>query len=101
MAGSPLGPSASPPEAFKHCPALWHKHNAYGPMHDLNIVDALAIYRAARQWCRLSVLHSFIKELDMKTVEELGDTNNTIVCISSDHGELLGDHGDWAKSKPW
>ena len=37
----------------------------------------------------------------LKTIEELGDTNNTIVCISSDHGELLGDHGDWAKSKPW
>jgi arylsulfatase A-like enzyme len=28
-------------------------------------------------------------------VKELGDLNNTIVCISSDHGELLGDHNDW------
>ena len=34
-------------------------------------------------------------------VEKLGDLNNTIICISSDHGEMLGDHGDWAKSKPW
>ena len=27
--------------------------------------------------------------------------NNTLICIASDHGELLGDHGDWGKSKPW
>ena len=29
------------------------------------------------------------------------DWDDTVICISSDHGELLGDHGDWAKSKPW
>jgi hypothetical protein len=32
---------------------------------------------------------------------QLGDRSNTIVCVSSDHGEMLGDHGDWEKSKPW
>ena len=25
----------------------------------------------------------------------------TVVCVSSDHGEMLGDHGDTAKSRPW
>ena len=25
----------------------------------------------------------------------------TVVCIASDHGEMLGDHGDVDKSKPW
>eukprot|EP00658_Telonema_sp_P-2_P026664 TRINITY_DN2078_c0_g1_i2.p1 TRINITY_DN2078_c0_g1~~TRINITY_DN2078_c0_g1_i2.p1 ORF type:complete len:440 (+),score=104.09 TRINITY_DN2078_c0_g1_i2:45-1364(+) len=34
-------------------------------------------------------------------VESLGELEDTIVCISSDHGEMLGDHGGWAKSKPW
>ena len=34
-------------------------------------------------------------------VDELGDTKRTVVCISSDHGEMLGDHGVWQKSKPW
>lgn len=33
--------------------------------------------------------------------QQLGDYDNTIICISSDHGEMLGDHGDWDKSKPW
>ena len=26
---------------------------------------------------------------------------STVVCIASDHGEMLGDHGDVDKSKPW
>ena len=34
-------------------------------------------------------------------VEQLGDAPSTVICISSDHGEMLGDHGDWDKSKPW
>lgn len=27
--------------------------------------------------------------------------NKTVVCLASDHGEMLGDHGDVDKSKPW
>lgn len=34
-------------------------------------------------------------------VKAQGDEANTVVCIASDHGEMLGDHGDTAKSKPW
>lgn len=34
-------------------------------------------------------------------VDAQGEANNTIVCISSDHGDMLGDHGGAAKSKPW
>ena len=30
-----------------------------------------------------------------------GDAPNTVVCMASDHGEMLGDHGDVDKSKPW
>eukprot|EP00118_Oscarella_pearsei_P002806 m.11700 g.11700 ORF g.11700 m.11700 type:complete len:537 (+) comp23544_c0_seq2:38-1648(+) len=30
-----------------------------------------------------------------------GEMNNTLVCVSSDHGEMLGDHNDWGKSQPW
>ena len=40
-------------------------------------------------------------QLVLDQVERQGDTNNTIVCIASDHGEMLGDHGDVDKSKPW
>ena len=30
-------------------------------------------------------------------VEERGETDNTVVVYSSDHGEMLGDHGRWGK----
>jgi arylsulfatase A-like enzyme len=34
-------------------------------------------------------------------VRSLGELDNTVVCVSSDHGEMLGDYNTWAKSKPW
>jgi arylsulfatase A-like enzyme len=39
--------------------------------------------------------------LILNELQLLGEYNNTIVCISSDHGEMLGDHGDIGKSVPW
>jgi arylsulfatase A-like enzyme len=39
--------------------------------------------------------------LVLAQVEEQGETATTVVCIASDHGEMLGDHGDVDKSKPW
>jgi choline-sulfatase len=30
-----------------------------------------------------------------------GALDNTLVVFSSDHGEMLGDHNGWGKSKPW
>ncbi len=34
-------------------------------------------------------------------VEDKGDLSNTIIVYSSDHGDMLGDHNEWAKSRPW
>ena len=34
-------------------------------------------------------------------LRERGDLDNTIVVYSSDHGEMLGDHGRWGKSVPY
>lgn len=34
-------------------------------------------------------------------IEARGDLENTIIVYSSDHGEMLGDHGRWAKSVPF
>jgi len=36
----------------------------------------------------------------MKAVEERGELENTLIVYSSDHGEMLGDHGSWQKCKP-
>eukprot|EP01084_Bolivina_argentea_P315546 546711_1 len=37
----------------------------------------------------------------LNKLRELDQYSNTIICISSDHGEMLGDFNAWAKSKPW
>ena len=34
-------------------------------------------------------------------VDALGERDNTIIIIASDHGEELGDHQDWGKTMPW
>ena len=39
--------------------------------------------------------------LVLAEVEHQGELDNTIVCITSDHGDMLGDHNTNAKSKPW
>ena len=37
----------------------------------------------------------------MKKLAQLGIADNTIVCFSSDHGDMLGSFGRYAKNVPW
>jgi arylsulfatase A-like enzyme len=37
----------------------------------------------------------------LERLRERGDLDNTLIVWSSDHGEMLGDHAAWGKSKPW
>lgn len=37
----------------------------------------------------------------LQAVQDRGELEQTIVVYSSDHGEMLGDRGLWAKSQPW
>jgi arylsulfatase len=39
--------------------------------------------------------------LFLDLLKERGELDNTIIVLSSDHGEMLGDHDRWAKSVPW
>ncbi len=38
--------------------------------------------------------------VSLAEVDKRGETDNTLVVFSSDHGEMLGDHNLWGKSKP-
>lgn len=44
-----------------------------------------------------------IQNLDrlFRTILDEVDTERTVVCMASDHGEMLGDHGDTGKTMPW
>ncbi len=37
----------------------------------------------------------------LAAIEKRGELDNTVIVYSSDHGELLGDHDEWQKSRPW
>ncbi len=37
----------------------------------------------------------------LKTLEENGQTENTIILLTSDHGDMLGSQGTFLKRKPW
>lgn len=37
----------------------------------------------------------------VRAVERRGEMENTVIVFSSDHGEMLGDHGRFQKSVPW
>lgn len=37
----------------------------------------------------------------IETLEDLGQLDNTLILFTSDHGELLGDHGSYQKFQPY
>ena len=37
----------------------------------------------------------------LEVLEQRGELDNTLIVFSSDHGEMLGDHDAWSKSKPY
>ncbi len=37
----------------------------------------------------------------VSTVDNAGITEDTIIVFTSDHGDMLGSHGQWKKQKPW
>ena len=39
--------------------------------------------------------------LYLEKLASMGELENTIIVFSSDHGEMLGDHGRWGKSVPY
>jgi len=42
-----------------------------------------------------------LMEQTIHHLDSIGELDDTIVCITGDHGEMLGDHGLRGKSKPW
>jgi len=45
-------------------------------------------------------LDNNIKRL-VGALDDLGIADNTIVCFTSDHGDMLGSHGEVQKQRPW
>jgi arylsulfatase A-like enzyme len=54
----------------------------------------------ARYYAAISAVDDQVGRLDT-TLRELGLRDDTIVVFSSDHGDMLGSHGQRLKRKPW
>lgn len=67
----------------------------FGPNSEADNIVARRLYAA-----EVENLDSWFAKY-IHATQQLGDYDRTIICISSDHGEMLGDHGDWDKEKPW
>ena len=56
---------------------------------------------ARRQYCASTELIDDQIGLMLAALERRGMLDNTIIVYTSDHGEMLGDHGQYAKSVPY
>ena len=54
----------------------------------------------AGYYAHISALDSQVGRL-LATLKEAGVEENTLVVFTSDHGDMLGNHGEWFKSQPW
>jgi arylsulfatase len=48
--------------------------------------------RLAKYWAQIDLIDENIGRL-LKTLEETGQLNNTLIIFTSDHGDMTGDHG--------
>ena len=60
-----------------------------------NFTESRANYAAL-----LELLDSELGQL-LNFLESVRDLRDTIIFLTSDHGEHLGDHGEWSKFSPW
>ncbi|MFD0715623.1 sulfatase [Paenibacillus sp. GCM10027626] len=95
--GPPHSPYDTAPQQFKdlYDPAvLTLRPNV--PEH----CEALAREELAGYYAHISALDSCLGEL-MRVLDEEGLTGDTIFIYTSDHGDMLGSHGERHKQKPW
>jgi len=70
------------------------------PMHcDLDAGDMSVTRRDYS--AEIENLDNEFSKILSKIREIEGQYENTLICVSSDHGEMLGDYNVWDKSKPW
>ncbi len=95
--GPPHAPYQTAPEKYR---------KMYSPEDiDLrpNVPDDLvetAKQEVAGYYAHIAALDDCLKEI-LKTVDESGIAENTIIVFTSDHGDMLRSHGMTKKQKPW
>lgn len=87
----------SPMDVTESMRARW-ENVAFSPPHDNTHPDREGLLRNHQNYAAM------IENIDrhvgrfLEQVEARGELENTLIVYSSDHGEMLGDHGRWGKS---
>jgi choline-sulfatase len=70
----------------------WMNHAVWA--EDIN--NAQARILKARYYDEISYIDNCLGKI-LDTIDKRMDGSNTVICFTSDHGDLLGDHGGWQK----
>ncbi|NUM55951.1 MAG: sulfatase [Candidatus Hydrogenedentes bacterium] len=95
--GPPHDPyETAPPEyrAMYNAARLILRHNVPGEF------EATASRIAAGYYAHCSVLDTCVGDL-LKTIDDCGIADDTLFVFTSDHGDMLGSHGETHKQRPW
>lgn len=85
-------PAPNPPRATNKPEWILHR--------DRHIEDDLTL-KARRQYAAaIEVIDDMVGEI-LDALERSGQADNTYIVFTSDHGEMLGDHGLWTKVVPY
>lgn len=93
LAKHPLEPEGMPAVAYHHCqwePFPWNSSKG--------IPVAPAHAHAARRgyYAAVTFADSLLGDV-LDTLKAIGEDDNTIIMLTSDHGWLLGEHNEWCK----
>jgi choline-sulfatase len=93
--GLPVALPAPAPDGYReHTVDLWGKR--YWALDGMDLADD-EVERARRGYCaNASFVDDRLGEL-VAALDRLGELERTVVIFTSDHGDMLGEHGLWAK----
>ena len=91
----PKSPRGEAPTSFQKLDREW-AHNAPGEFHTGAITERDQRDVTAAYWAMCELIDDQVGRI-LKTLDESGERENTIIIFMSDHGEMLGDHGLYFK----
>lgn len=98
--------SVQPPHDPYVAPEEWmRRHTPGGVQLRPNVPDVPRVVERARR--ELAGYYAMVENLDWnigrirRTLEEAGLIDNTHIIFFSDHGDMLGSHGQFRKTTPW
>lgn len=95
--GPPHNPYATAPEEYRR---LYDTRELKLRANVPESAQAAARTDLAGYYAHCSALDACLGQL-LKTLTDLGVADDTIIVFTSDHGDMLGSHGEQRKQRPW